>query len=166
MWRPMTETDLPRVGTIAAVVHPGFPEDDAVFAERLRLYPQGCHVFVQDGLAQDGLLTGYVLSHPWAGAPPALNSLLQRLPQKPDTYYIHDLALMPAARGSGAGRRIVTQLIEHAQAAGLPRLALVAVNNSAAFWQQHGFMPRPGDAAKLASYGADARFMHRILPPT
>lgn len=163
MWRPMTETDLPRVATIATAVHPGFPEDDAVFAERLRLYPQGCHV-----LAQNGLLNGYVLSHPWAGAPPALNSLLRRLPETPDTYYIHDLALMPAARGSGAGRRIVAQLIEHARAAGLARLSLVAVNNSEAFWQRHGFRANMRDdvAAKMQSYGADARFMHQILPPT
>ncbi|MFJ5368420.1 GNAT family N-acetyltransferase, partial [Bosea sp. CER48] len=60
-WRRMAPADLPAVMRIAAVVHPSYPEDEAVFAERLQLAAEGCHVLAGDG---DELL-GYLVSHPW-----------------------------------------------------------------------------------------------------
>lgn len=159
----MRDTDLQTVCDIAEVVHPSHPEDAAVFTERLTLYPQGCHVF-----KSDGVLGGYVLSHPWTDAPPALNTLLHALPAAPMTYYIHDIALLPAARGGGTGAAIVRHLIGHARQRGLSSVALVAVNGSEAFWQKHGFQPAHNEdiAAKVRSYGADARSMRLILPRT
>jgi GNAT superfamily N-acetyltransferase len=157
----MTPSDLPRVGAIAAAVHAAYPEDAAVFAERLRLYPAGCRV-----LEADGPVRGYVLSHPWrSGAPPALNSLLGALPKSPDTYYLHDLALLPEARGFGAGSAVVAALAEQARTKRLSTLSLVAVHGSAAFWRRHGFaaVEDAALAEKLRSYGADARFMVRRL---
>ncbi|MCS6760078.1 MAG: GNAT family N-acetyltransferase, partial [Candidatus Devosia euplotis] len=59
-WRPLTALDLPTVEAIAALVHPDFPEDAAVFAERQWLYPDGTYLLELDGGA-----AGYVLSHPW-----------------------------------------------------------------------------------------------------
>ena len=154
MWRPMQERDLPRAAAIAAVVHPDFPEDDAVFADRLQLYPQGCHV-----LMRDDTVAGYILSHPWHdGAPPALNTLLGRLPPSPPVYYIHDLALMHSARRGGAGAAIVRDLIAHARQAGFLSAALVAVNDSESFWHRLGFRPA-GSSVNLASYGGNARYM-------
>lgn len=162
MWRPMTDADLPQVLAIAAAVHPSFPEDAAVFAERLRLYPQGCHV-----LARDGTINGYVVSHPWAGAPPALDTLLERLPPLPSIYYIHDLALLPAARRSGAANTIVTLLIDQARRENFATITLVAVNNSERFWRKHGFDVVRDEtiAAKIQSYGEDARVMRATLSP-
>lgn len=161
----MQDTDLQTVCDIAEVVHPSHPEDATVFAERLALYPHGCHVLEDEA----GVLDGYAVSHPWHDAgPPALNSLLQRLPPAPTAYYIHDIALLPAARGSGAAEAIVTALIDHARQRGLSGVALVAVNGSEAFWQKHGFQlaRNEGIAAKVRSYGADARSMRLILPRT
>lgn len=155
----MTSADMATVAAVSTIVHPAFPEDAAVFAERLRLYPRGCHV-----LTHDGAIEGYVLSHPWHdGAPPALNTLLHALPTAPTTYYIHDLALLPDARGSGASNAIVGALIKQAIQIGLPTLSLIAVNNSQGFWQRHGFQPVAATAFgdKLKSYGADAQFMRR-----
>jgi ribosomal protein S18 acetylase RimI-like enzyme len=160
-WRAMTPSDLPRVGEIAAAVHAAYPEDAAVFAERLRLYPAGCRV-----LEAEGLVRGYALSHPWhVGEPPALNSLLGALPAKPDAYYLHDLALLPEARSCGAGSAIVAALVEQARAERLNTLSLVAVHGSAAFWRRHGFATVEDAmlAEKLRSYGVDARFMVRRL---
>lgn len=153
----MTVSDLPRVLDIAAAVHPAFPEDEAVFAERLRLYPQGCRVF-----ERAGVITGYVVSHPWTdGTPPALNSLLEAMPAAPSTYYIHDLALMPATRGSGAAQVIVAALFDHARRSGFATVSLVAVNNSTGFWRKHGFavVREPANPGKIESYGSDARLM-------
>ncbi len=49
LWRAMTPGDLPAVLAIADVVHPDYPEDAAIFAERLALYPAGCRVLERDG---------------------------------------------------------------------------------------------------------------------
>ncbi len=156
-WRAMAAADLAAVSNIAAAVHPDFPEEDAVFAERLALCPDGCHVLVHEGD-----IAGYVISHPWtAGSCPPLNALLGSLPADADSFYIHDLALLPLARGSGAAVSIVDVLKDVARSAGYPRMCLVAVNNSAGFWRRQGFESADAAAmaAKLASYGADARYM-------
>jgi N-acetylglutamate synthase-like GNAT family acetyltransferase len=92
-----------------------------------------------------------------------LNSLLGALPVSPTTYYIHDIALLPEARGTGAAKSVIAQLIVQARALGLPNLSLIAVNDSVAFWQRHGFVPTPDPALdkKLRSYDESARFMVR-----
>jgi len=163
LWRPMTATDLRAVMAVAGVVHPGYPEDEAVFAERLQLCPEGC--LVLEG--RDGLL-GYVVSHPWQrAAPPALNSLLGELPPQAGSFYIHDLALLPTARGSGAGGVVVARLAEMAADAGLSCLSLVAIDGSSGFWRRQGFraVHEPALAEKLASYDDAARYMERALHP-
>jgi GNAT superfamily N-acetyltransferase len=153
----MTPSDLAAVSVIAARVHPDYPEDDAVFAERLALYPAGCFVLANGTEAQ-----GYLISHPWhRGRPPALNALLGALPAPATTYYVHDLALLPQARGSGAAGAIVATLIRHAADQRHKNISLVAVNNSVQFWQRQGFRIHDDAAltAKLASYDAQARYL-------
>jgi ribosomal protein S18 acetylase RimI-like enzyme len=158
-WRPMSPADLPAALAVADIVHPRYPEDPAVFAERLALYPAGCLVLTQ-GEEQ----IGYIVSHPWTyGAPPALNSLLGALPRSPTTYYIHDIALLPQARGTGAAKAVIALLADRAMASGLPNLSLIAVNDSVSFWQLHSFAVTPDPALdkKLRSYDESARFMVR-----
>ena len=158
-WRTLTMLDLPAVETIAAIVHPDFPEDSSVFAERQRLYPEGTRL-----LELDGKPSGYILSHPWRfGQLPALNSPLGAVPDDADTYYLHDLALLPAARGTGAAAMIVGDMLRHARASGLPSVSLVAVNGSLPFWYKHGFraVNAPELADKLKSYEDAARLMVR-----
>ena len=161
LWRKMTAADLPAVETIGSTVHPDLPEDPAVFAERLNLYPDGCWV-----VQIDGAIAGYAVSHPWRlGPPPKLNSLLNRLPHAPDSFYIHDLALVPLARGTGAGSRLVHRLVEQARREHLHRMSLVAVNGSSSFWQRHGFHAAD-DAVitqSLGSYGDTACWMVREI---
>ncbi|HWL04395.1 MAG TPA: GNAT family N-acetyltransferase [Xanthobacteraceae bacterium] len=161
VWRPMAAADLPAVMEIAGKVHPGYPEDEAVFAERLRLCPRGCLVAESAGAA-----VAYAVSHPWhAHHPPKLNTLLGALPAAPQTFYIHDIALLPAARGTGLGRAIVAQLADVARGGGLPNLSLVAVNGSVPFWRRQGFVidDAPALRESLRSYGGDAAFMTRNL---
>ncbi|MBC7637048.1 MAG: GNAT family N-acetyltransferase, partial [Acetobacteraceae bacterium] len=145
---------LAEVNRIADLAHPDLLERADIPAERLRLYPAGCLV-----LDCNGVVFGYAVSHPWrAGKPPALDTLLGALPDRPAHYYVHDLALLPAARGTGAARAAVARLVAVAAQAGLAPISLVAVNTSAGFWQRHGF--RVVGAAP-ASYGADAVVMRR-----
>jgi GNAT superfamily N-acetyltransferase len=157
LWRPLTESDFPAVVSIADRVHVAYPEDDDVIAERLHLYPEGCAI-----LEFDGTPAAYTITHPWLyGDPPALNMKLGALPEQPTTYYIHDVALLPEARGTGAASAIVEAIISEARKIAVSNLSLVAVNKSVPFWSRFGFevTNEPKLAAKLMSYDADARFM-------
>jgi ribosomal protein S18 acetylase RimI-like enzyme len=156
-WRAMTAADLGAVRAVADRVHPAYPEDAAVFAERLALHPGGCWV-LDDG----GAVVGYLIGHPWhERRPPPLNTMLGALPAAPSAYYIHDVAILPAYRRSGKAREIVAVCVARARAAGFAGVSLVAVNRSAPFWRSLGFEPvsDPGLDAELASYDAEARLM-------
>lgn len=163
-WRSMTTDDLSQVHALADVIHVSHPEDFEVLAERQRLYPQGCLMLTEGEQA-----IGYTLTHPWRlGEPPPLNELLGELPAAPTTYYIHDVALLPVARGKGYAAQAANRLIAHARAAGFGNLSLVAVNRSQAFWEKVGFrvLTIAGLESKLASYGPDAVLMvHDLASP-
>jgi GNAT superfamily N-acetyltransferase len=158
----MTAADLDAVAEIAAVGFPDHFEGRDCFGNRLALNPAGC--FVLSG--ESGAPKGYLVAYPWrAGTAPALNTLIEAIPDDANVIYLHDLALNPDARGGGWSRPIVERLAGEAKAAGWPALALVAVNDAAPFWERLGFevVDAPGMAAKLASYGPDARYMVRPL---
>jgi ribosomal protein S18 acetylase RimI-like enzyme len=160
-WRALTGYDMPAVETIAAQVHPKFHESAEVLAERQRLYHNGAYL-----LEVNERPAGYVLSHPWRfGSLPALNTLVGELPAGSDTYYIHDLALLPVARRIGAATFITNALAKHARAHGFPTMSLVAVNGSQGFWERHEFAvaDAPDLAPKLATYEDTARLMVRRL---
>lgn len=155
----MTEGDLDRVCQIAAVGFPDHFEDRDCFENRLTLAPDGCFVLqTPDGLE------GYLVAYPWRiDAAPPLNTPIAAIPADADVVYLHDLVLTPAVRGQGQSKPAVAAVVDLARAQGLSTLTLVAVNDAAAFWRGHGFEVRetPEMAAKLASYGSDARYMTR-----
>ena len=153
--------DLTAVLAVADQVHPDFPEDLAVFAERQSLYPAGAYV-----LERGDEVRGYLLSHPWhSGKPPALNCLLGKLPANADTFYIHDLALLPSELGTGKAGAIIKQIAAHAKANGFATISLVAVNDSSSFWQRFGFSAdeSPEGLARTRSYGEAACLMRCLL---
>lgn len=162
IWRAMTEADLDAVEAAAAVIHPGYPEDRAVFAERLALWPEGCRV-----LDRAGSLAGYAITHPGEyGRPPKLDTLLGGLAANPDTYYFHDIALLPGVRGRGASRVVVADLAALAERLGLATLSLVAVNASRPIWEAQGFGVATDASPDLGSYGGEAWFMVRRISDT
>ena len=161
-WRPMRPTDIDAVVEVARLSFPDHFEDRACFQNRLALYPRGCFVLAEG----DAAARGYLIAYPWkAESAPPLNTVIEGLPPQPDLIYLHDLALHPEARGGGVTGAIVERLAEQATEDGWPAVALVAVNDAVGFWSRHGFVERPAEAmaAKLASYGADARYMLRPL---
>lgn len=157
-WRPMLPTDLPAVLRIAAAVHPGYPEGAAVFAERLALFPAGAWL-----LAEGGVALGYALAHPWpAGQAVPLDTLLGALPASGERLlYLHDLALLPAARGRGQGAAAVALLRGVAVRAGLAGLGLVALPGTARFWRAQGFHPAPASGLD-AGYGEGAGYLRGL----
>lgn len=158
LWRAMAVSDLPDVTRIADTVHVDYPESESVFAERLRLFPAGCRVAVED---RD--LVGYGVMHPGrVGRPPGLDAALGGLPADADCLYIHDIALLPGARRHGLGKAALAHAHAAAAAAGLPLLALIATPGAFAYWKRLGFVVHDGGPElqrKLASYGPGLVYM-------
>ncbi len=176
-WRLMKESDLADVCRIASLCHPDFPEEDAVLEEKFNLSPSSCFVFsdgnpasgnISDKSSVSGTSTiyGYCLAHPFkVNSIPVLDRLLHKLPEKCDTLYIHDLALLPEAQGGGNGKKAVELLFNVAKLKKLETLSLVSVHGSHPFWQKNGFKLREVSEIlkqKLLTYSEDARYMvHR-----
>ena len=165
-WRPMRPDDIDDVVGVARLSFPDHFESRACFENRLALYPRGCFVLSPGLTSADGPALGYLIAYPWRdrSAPP-LNTVIEGLPSAPDLIYLHDLALHPMARGSGATTAVIDRLAEQAHEDGWPAIALVAVNDASAFWARQDFSVRdtPDMTQKLASYGPGAHYMIRTL---
>lgn len=189
-WRTLTPSDLPTLLEIANAIHPDLPEDPAVFAERINLFPDGCRILViltSSGSTKEHAL-GYIISHPiLTDHPPSLNSLLGSIPPPPapssltdsssqqqqqqQQYYIHDLALLPAARGSGHAASGIASVLADPGAPALmyKTSSLVSVYGTAPFWRRFGFVEHRDDdgdgqsglTQKLRDYGDGAVYMVR-----
>jgi GNAT superfamily N-acetyltransferase len=143
----MMAVDLASVGQIAEIVHPAYPESEDVPAERLALFPAGC--LIAEGAP--GEVLGYAVSHPGQlGRPPALDSRLGELPSDADCLYLHDVALLPEARGLGLGESLVDLLRALGIRFGFKVIALTAVNRSTSYWRSRGFLNYSGDGILTA----------------
>jgi GNAT superfamily N-acetyltransferase len=155
-WRAMRIGDVAAVSAISDAVHGRYTERPEVYAERLRLYPAGCHL-----LERDGKPVGYLVSHPWRGdRPPPLDAMMGALPVDADHYYLHDLALLPEARGLGAAGAAIELVVAQARAEGFAAIGLTAVNGAEAFWRRQGFTAME---AKSGGYGTASVAMMRSL---
>lgn len=155
-WRQMREDDLAEVLGLANAVHEDLPESEAVFAERLSLFPRGCLV-----LSGDREISGYAVSHPIRRFhPPALDTMLGALPEDADDYYIHDFVVAPQHRGSGHAADGVKQLLAMAQR--YETTSLISVHGTAKFWMRFGFTAA-GESMRerLLPYGVHATYMLR-----
>lgn len=151
--------DLEEVVRIADHIHPDFREPVEVFADRMQLWPAGAFV-----CEEERTLLGYAIGHP-VRLPhlPALGTVLGALPAGADAFYVHDVALLPEARGRSLAAGAVSALLDGASE--LDRACLVSIYGTAPFWRRHGFLEAPNalPREKLSSYGSDAVFMIRDL---
>ncbi len=156
-WQPLSRGDLPAVVLIADGIHASLRERVEVFGEKLSLFPEGCRKLM-DGTR----LVGYGFSHPWTlDSIPRLDGFMGKLPARPQCLYIHDVAVIPEARGNSAAARYVEHIKGLAAAMRIPHLALVSVYGTDALWGRMGFKAREssgfGDA--LGTYGPGAKYM-------
>lgn len=161
-WRLMTRADLPAVNAIGDAIHLECPEGNTIVKERLQLYPRGCFVY-----EEMGFIKGYLLSHPWVkGAAPELNTRLGALPDRPDTYYLHDLVLHSAVRRKGAASWILAHVADMAKESGFDSLSGISINGSRAYLERRGFTveDEPALLPVLSTYHPDAHYMVRRLP--
>lgn len=115
---------------------------------------------------RDGEPVAYAVSLPVCEATlPALDSTRCERTAAPTLLYLHDMAVAPEARSLGLAGQLLDRLAHSARAQGLSRLGLVAVQGSLPYWQRQGFA-EPAQLSKdlgtkLASFGAEARFLFR-----
>lgn len=158
-WRAMRDADLPDILAIAARLHPGFPERPEVFQEKLRLFPAGCLT-----LARDAAVCGYAFSHPWRlDDIPRLDTLLGALPTSPDCLHLHDIAILPSARGRSAATALEGLLVDVAQRCDVGWITLVSLYGSHKLWSRLGYRPRPCLSETLRDYGDSALYMTKSL---
>ncbi len=160
-WRAATPKEWSAIGAIADEVHPLLPERPEVFAEKFRLFRQGCLV-----LMRRERVVGYGIFHPWTlDDAPRLDAFLNELPSEPQCIFIHDVALLAQARGRGAAGELVRMASTISLRRELRALALVSVYGTHRVWAKYGFEIRdaPALAPALARYGADARYMRSTL---
>lgn len=160
-WRIADRRDLDVIMAIQDVVHALKPERREVMAERMAFSPQTCRM-----LDEGGRLSGYAFSFPYRlDDAPALDALLGTLPPDPDCFYVHDVALLPQARGQGAGRAYIDLVGAAARERGFRVLSLISVYGTWPLWQALGFETRavPTMVDKLAGFGDTARYMVKAL---
>ena len=159
-WRELSVNNIKSLARVADKIHPDLPESDEVFAERVKLFPEGCLGLVE---GKGNELCGYVISHPIRRLqPPALNSLLWKIASDANQYYIHDLAILPKLRGRGLAQECITKLFAIAKR--YPTTCLISVYGTEQFWSHFGFVPVQIDDVlekKLLDYGDDATYLER-----
>ena len=156
-WQPLLLSDMDVVNEIADGIHTGLPERSEVFVEKVSLFPKGCRKLVLDNK-----VVGYGISHPWMlGSIPPLDDFLKILPLAPGCLYIHDVVVLPVARGCGAAAHYVDYIHGLAVEMGIRALALVSVYGTDLLWGRFGFQTVRDDGLtrKLASYGSTAKYM-------
>lgn len=162
--RQLQHSDCQSVLAIQSACYPEhLIESPEALLAKCTLSPESCWLAEHDGVA-----IGYLFSHPWHDkSPPALDHPLTALPANADTFFLHDLAIHPIARGKGIAQDLLQQAMIWAKKQNLHKAMLVAVQGSQSFWQRHGFdqhLASPELQIKLADYGAGAACLlaHRL----
>ncbi len=158
---PAHNADLPAILRIQARCYTAIvPESAESMGAKLAAAPATCFV-----ARRAGEVVAYLLALPWRfDHPPHLDAPDCVLPDAPDTLYLHDLAVDPAARGSGASQALVQAFLAALAESGIGRASLIAIQGSAPWWEGHGFraaLTTPALDARLAGYGRDVRYMSR-----
>ena len=163
--RPMVLSDLDAVLDIQRACYgEGFLEGADVITRRI-----GSSVGLSCVAEREGRVCAYLAayrSHPGKLTP--LHGDFEAVSEpisRPDTLYLHDLAVHPQAAGQGLALALLRHLWALGAAQGLRCSALVAVQGAQVFWQRQGYqeqaLTEPDARTRLASYGAGASYMVR-----
>lgn len=125
-----SSADLAKIAVIQAACYSAdFVEDSKAFAAKLNASPHTCW------LARQGQHSiGYLVSVPVRmDTLPTLNATSFEMASDANLLYLHDLAIHPNFRASGAGRQLIQQLKQQAAHLGFKKLLLIAVQDSATY---------------------------------
>jgi GNAT superfamily N-acetyltransferase len=135
-FRPLTPDDIAELHRVEAETYvPALHESDEAFLRLIELFPEGAF-----GCFDAAGLCGYAFATPSrSGDTLQLRSVIGKIPDGADTFYIHDVAVAQRCRGRGVARQLVERLLQLARARGFTRSELVSVQGSAPFWMKFGF---------------------------
>lgn len=155
--RPMLPADLDAVLRIQAACYPAaMQEPAAVVAARMTAAHGTCLVG-----SHEGVVRGYLFAYPSRlGLVTDLNAPFT-VSARPDTLYLHDLAIAPDALGRGLARALVDEALRLSRMLGLAHAALVSVQDSAHFWRALGWRAASTHDAGLHTYPPGALYMVR-----
>ena len=161
--RPLALSDLADLLAVQLACYgEGFVESGKVFARRLAS-PANCSLVLERGGSVCAYLAAY---RSVRGKVTPLHGDFEAV-ARPDTLYLHDMAVLPSCAGQGLARALLTPLWERAQQEGLRHTALVSVQGSQGYWARHGYTPQALEDAvqrqRLATYGEGASYMVRSL---
>lgn len=112
-------------------------ESNESFRRRLKQFPEGCWACVN----QKDEAIGYMFSHPWLkDRVVPINCIDFVLPEKPDCFYIHDIAVLPQYRKNGIASVFLEKAKELSRKCGFSEIRGVSVLDSYDnIWQRKGF---------------------------
>lgn len=114
-------------------------------------------------------IVGYIICFPYKlGEIPKNNAFFAPNLPTPDCFYIHDVTLIPEARGQGLAQLLIESAFTQAKELGLTKISLVSVGQSGNYWDKLGFVEYPNQTAKisqilLSSYDEKSRLMVKEL---
>jgi GNAT superfamily N-acetyltransferase len=158
-WEAMSEHELARVVAISIQIHHALPERPECLDEKRRLFPEGAFV-----LRESDAVLGYAFAHPWLSrSVPLLNEPLGLLPSGADALHLHDIAILPEARGRSATSKLMATLSGIALRRRLKCMTLVSVYGTEKLWGRMGFVKvtDPTLEQALETYGENALYMMR-----
>lgn len=133
-------------------------EELEVLKSKQFVSPDTCFVC----MSELGDVLGYLLSHPWRGfEPPKLSQSLLYV-EESESLFLHDMAVKPLAKGRGAGRSMLNELIKIAKKKGVKNITLVAVQGAKRFWSLFGFK-EVSNHQVCSSYGENAVLMNKVI---
>lgn len=158
--RVIQDSDWPAIDRIQRESFPpGAIESGEVLRTISRHSPRTCLI------AESGAPLGYVLAHPWIPDDlPPIKASLPPIPATASCLFFHDLAITPAARGTGLAHRLVEEVLVWARQQGIAEGSLVSVQESRRFWARYGFQEDPALTERFRDtvgrlYGLDFAFM-------
>lgn len=162
--RLMQTTDLPAVVKLQDRCYAAdLFEPAELVKRRFQAFPHSCWV-----ACFDDKLWGYLFSYPSILG--KVNPLAADFiaPEYPDCLYIHDVAVSGDARGQGVAQQLLAAAERYAKQHLFAHIGLVAVQNSASYWQLQGFVTAANLSAEaqqhLASYsGQQALYLTKNL---
>ncbi|NOL51033.1 GNAT family N-acetyltransferase [Pelistega suis] len=162
--RPAQEGDVAAICALQKQCYSeAFHENEIAFLSKINGAKGLCWV-----AENQGQLLAYLMSVP-VKTPyiPCLNMENYQQPDGADMLYLHDMAIVPHARGLGLKRRLLDKVLAHAQQAHFRQAILIAVQNSVPIWEKEGFSIVDASVLELAevlqSYGSDAKLMSKTL---
>ena len=135
-----------------------FLESEQSYRSKLESNPQTCFIAEHDDTVCSYIIGLAVDEHSF----PILNAPSIITPDNPTILYLHDLSVLPRARGKGISEALIQRLLKQSQ--DFEQTMLIAVQDSLSFWQRYDFSPVDptpwGLEEKVLSFGDDAVLMH------